>query len=230
MPNLGVPYRWAQTLCGLTFLNGNAVPKVTVCQENIENIFKIIRNRLKNRIALAKEVKLLESGEAYRGKKLQAQLTAFTSVTLSEFDNLETHTKSMIDEGIVDAACLIYRAVIEISGVKIEALVALPPTYPHVAPVFVFKKIHGKKNLAHGKSVHIRDIEREINTSCGEEPSNQVLIDRIQKLLLCCHVFAATELTTDRTVKATYFRDVMGRKRSHPYRHVSTAGGIFTHR
>lgn len=229
--NLGVPYLWAQTLCGLSFLSGNAVPKVSVCQKNIEHIFNIIRNRLKNRIALAKEVKLLESGDAFRGKKLQASLTSFSSVTLSEFEGLETHTRNMVDDGIVDSACLIYRAAIEVGGVKIEALVSLPPTYPAVAPVVVFKKIHGKKNLAQGKSVHIRDIEREINTSSGEEPAkNQVLIDRIQRLLLCCQVFASTELTTDRNVKATYFRDVMGRKRSHPYRHVPTAGGIFTHR
>lgn len=223
-----MPYRWAQTLCGLSFLPSDTSPSVATCQKSLESALHVIRDRLRNRIALAKEVKLLELGEALQAKKLQASISSFSAVTLSDLQRVESGAR-LVAEGIVDGSHLVYRAAIDVSNVKMAAHIILPPTYPDVLPIFLLEVIQ-KKNLSSLNNDHVRDVEREVNTYGEVESEGEVLLQQVYKLLLCTEVLVATEFSPDHAVKATFFREVMGRKRSHPYRYMSTAGGIYTHR
>lgn len=47
---MGKPYTWAQSICGLDFLN--PTPDFLVSRNNIAQVLKAINNRLKTRLSL----------------------------------------------------------------------------------------------------------------------------------------------------------------------------------
>lgn len=52
---VGKPYIWAQSICGLDFLNPNA-PDFLISRNNIAQVLKAINNRLKTRLSLISQL------------------------------------------------------------------------------------------------------------------------------------------------------------------------------
>jgi len=53
--DVGKPYIWAQSICGLDFLNPNA-PDFFISRHHIAQVLKAINNRLKTRLSLISQL------------------------------------------------------------------------------------------------------------------------------------------------------------------------------
>lgn len=230
-PSLGIPYRWAQELCGINLLPPTPEISVSHSQKNLENILKLVKSRFSNRLALAKEVKQLESGYSVSDRKVLATLSSFVTITMQEFSQLPS-SEILIKEHIVDNTFIFYKASLQLNPAKLIAYIAVSSNYPIQCPIFLLEFTH-KTTLNSLNCDGIRDIEREINVFAKQHEgsaSSGLLLEQVRRLILCIEIFAHIEYPNEIPLQLSYFRGIQGKTRSHPYKYVSEAGGIYTHR
>ena len=231
--DLGIPYKWAQELCGIDILPSSPEVVINISQKNLESTLKKIKNRFQNRLSLAREIYNLETGYSITHKKISSTLTSFLTITLQEFSKIPT-AQQIIKENIVDNSFMFYKAILSLNPTKFIAYIAVSPNYPQEYPLILIEFIH-KTNHNSLNLNGLRDLEKEINVFPDDPPEeikdeNCVLLRQIRKLFYSIEIFARIEISKETNVQATYFRDTQGRTRSHPYKYISSGGGIYIQR
>lgn len=206
--------------------------KVKTCQQNLENILKVIKKRFQDRLSLAKEVLQLENGFSITNKKVLTTLNSFTTITFQDFSKVPS-ARLILQENFIDNSYIFYKATLQLSPAKLFAYIAVSPNYPAHYPLILVEFVY-KTNYNALNSNGIRDLEKEINVFSGEpfeeEEHIGVLLRQIRKLFFAIEIFAHIEFPNEINVQTTYFREIQGRNRSRPYKYIPTGGGIYIHR
>lgn len=231
---LGIPYRWAQRMAGLHFVSSDMneqQQKLTsqeLAQDCVESVLKEIKRRVKARLDLCTEIRLLESGNLpiYIStsdpvpQKISTSLHRFTTMTWKNYSNYIA-SPAFCQRGLVSFVDMFYEAVLRRGSSELVARIAIKPDYPKIAPVFsvsISPMVQASPDI-------IRDIEREINVMWTKSPT---LTAQIQRLRACFDIYLETESMAPK--EKIFFHPVKGRTRARPYKYLSLGGGIFIHR
>ncbi|XP_043470764.1 THO complex subunit 5 homolog [Leptopilina heterotoma] len=231
---LGYPYKWAQRMAGIYFDAPDVqeqranVTSQQLAHDNIENVLREVKRRVKARLALCTEIQQLESGNLQiipettdpMPTKINTYLHKFVTMSWRSYCN-NPETPLFCREGLVNSVDFFYEAVFRRDSNELVARIAIKPDYPKVTPVFSISM--NSMNLTSADV--IRDMEREINVMWEKPPT---LTAQIQRLRACFDIFLETEGRVTR--EKIFFYSVKGRTRARPYKYVPLGGGIFTHR
>ncbi|KAK0174772.1 hypothetical protein PV327_010502 [Microctonus hyperodae] len=231
---LGVPYRWAQTMCGLHFIppavsaDQNVSCKKLI-QNDIENVLKEIKRRIKARIDLCNEIRLLESGNTptFSGnidpipQKIITNITSFTKISWDNYCKNNGTAQDMYKNGLVSCDDIFYQAVLRRGTNELVVHITIKADYPKVLPIFTVVTFYPNPTSMDV----IRDIERETNVMWERSPT---LTAQLQRLRACFDIYLETENILPR--EKIFFHLVKGRTRARPYKYLTIGGGIFTHR
>ncbi|PNF43385.1 THO complex subunit 5-like protein [Cryptotermes secundus] len=263
IPELGIPYIWAQRVAGLDFMGARAIeimgnaqesnkessvvePQTSVSQASVESVMRAIRQRLKARIALCRQVQALEAGlvsvpHALRGNFPAKICTSLFSWQLISWDDFchTAHTQALVQAQAVNRGDSFYKAVLTRGSAKLVALIGVKCDYPRTPTVFCLQlNWHGEHDA--GNNDAIRDMERELNVYWmelvgGVGWGNTLLAAQLLQLMACLDVFLESAGSTGISPlefprDKIFFRPVRGRTRSRPYKYLRVGGGIFTHR
>lgn len=126
---LGIPYKWAQRMAGLNFITGYIINssdehmtrQKTISQNSIESIFKEIKRRVRARLDLSSEIRLLESGNialsgdigdsSINPQKISTCLNKFTSISWKNYSTYPD-TQNIIKNNLVSSSDSYYEAVL----------------------------------------------------------------------------------------------------------------------
>lgn len=238
IPEVGKPYIWAQRMCGLDFMalvvddrktNKVIQPCPSLSVSTVEHFILTLKNRLKSRVALMKELQELESGKIVPVKgspvRLSGSLTQWQSIGWPEYSQAPS-TSFLISESLVNSNDMLYRAIITRQSAKLVALVVLKSNYPKSAPIFSLTLFWNGTHHA-GIDDDIRDIERVINTDWNPEDKQPSLATQMTKLLTCLDILLETTGTSEFPPDKVMFQPVRGRNRVKPYKFIKQGNGIF---
>ncbi|XP_032675628.1 THO complex subunit 5 homolog [Odontomachus brunneus] len=229
---LGIPYRWAQRMAGLTFVSPDArEQKLTsqeLSQDCVESVLKEIKRRVKARLDLCKEIRHLESGNLPilvsttdpMPQKISTSLHRFTTMTWKSYSNYVS-SSTFCQRELLSSIDIFYEAVLRRGSSELVARIAIKPDYPKIAPVFSVSI----SPMVPASADIVRDIEREVNVMWKKSPT---LIAQIQRLRACFDIYLETESMAPK--EKIFFHPVRGRTRARPYKYLPLGGGIFTHR
>ncbi|KAK6619088.1 hypothetical protein RUM44_003470 [Polyplax serrata] len=231
--SFGIPYRWAQEVCGIDLLPPTPEIRFSLSQKTLESTMKIIRHRFRNRLSLARQILRLETGFTITHKKMLSTLTSFVTISLEEFSKLPT-AQQVLNDNIVDGSFLFYKATLQVNPAKLYAYIAVSPNYPSQYPLILVEFVYKGNTYNALNSNGLRDLEKEFNVY-AEDPAEEnkdegTLLRQMTKLFHSVEIFAHVELSNEVNVQATYFRPIQGRSRSYPYKYISSGGGIYIQR
>nr|CAD7587821.1 unnamed protein product [Timema genevievae] len=256
---LGVPYIWVQRVAGLDFMGARTAeimdgksdsvePKTSVSQASVESVMRAVRQRLKARIALCKQVQALENGSVvlphnqrscFPGKS-SSSLSGWQLLTWEEYQAYP-HTQPFVREEAVGRGDIFYSMVVSRGTAKLLVLLAVKCDYPCTPSVYC---LHLNWNGEHhaGNNDAVRDMEREMNVywlelvkDLGHGWGSSLLVAQMNKLMSCLDLYleaagstgiAPAEFSRERI----FFKPVRGRNRCRPYKFLHVSGGIFTQR
>ncbi|XP_064612644.1 THO complex subunit 5 homolog [Liolophura sinensis] len=234
----GKPYRWAQWLGGLQFLADTEQVKArsTVSASYMQETIRLLRQRLKARLALLKQLISLErysvpvSSEHQNlfPTKILSQLTSWRRSTYADFISLP-YTQTAIDSGLAEEADIFFTAVVDRGSAKLTSQIVLKPDYPSSAPFFLVH-VHWKTERTGLTDFHIREVETEVNVHWDEliqgKSHDQLLSNQLQRLLVCFDVYLETEAQNmsfegpaEIPKEKIFPRMGKGPQRSKPYRY-----------
>ncbi|XP_063974378.1 THO complex subunit 5 homolog isoform X2 [Diachasmimorpha longicaudata] len=210
---VGIPYKWAQRMAGLQFVDNVVEEKskvdVKVAHDSVEEVLKEVKKRVKTRLELCKEIRMLEEGNfPVFGRDVPMKI----ATVLVRFASLKRGQ---------ERGELGYEAVLRRGNSELIAHIVIKPDYPKVSPIFSIKINPSVPSSAD----IIRDMEREINV-LWDKPVR--LSAQVQRLRACFDIYLETEAMAPK--EKVFFHPVKGRTRARPYKYLSLAGGIFTQR
>ncbi|EFN83855.1 THO complex subunit 5 homolog [Harpegnathos saltator] len=229
---LGIPYKWAQRMAGLTFVSSNIrEQKLTsqeLSQDCVESVLKEIKQRVKARLDLCKEIRHLESGNLPilvsttdpMPQKISTSLHRFMTITWKNYSNYVS-SPNFCQRELLSSIDIFYEAIFRRGSSELVARIAIKPDYPKIAPIFnvsISPMVPASADI-------VRDIEREVNVMWTKSPT---LVAQIQRLRACFDIYLETESMAPK--EKIFFHPVRGRTRSRPYKYLPLGGGIFTHR
>ncbi|XP_043273169.1 THO complex subunit 5 homolog [Venturia canescens] len=230
---VGIPYRWAQRMAGLHFLsldvNEQKRTNQELAQDSTESVLREIKRRVKARLELCNEIKLLEEGHfppvaigtEPMPEKVVTEVHRFTTATWKSYST-SPDTLGFCKKGLVTPVDMFYEAILRRGGYELIARIAIKPDYPKVSPVF---SISLNPSIPSSIDV-VRDIEREVNVMWKKPPTLSL---QLQRLRACFDIYLETEkLVPSR--EQIFFHSVKGRTRARPYKYVALGGGVFTQR
>lgn len=167
---LGKPYKWAQRLCGIKF-NEKLTPDQSyeLCQDTVPELIKQIRSRLQARMKLYYQIQSLEVGKvAPSGAiKISSILQQFVSLSFAEYSSVG-YTHKFIDDGLVSANDLFYRAVLTRGSAKLEAYIAVPSDFPNEFPLFAISLDWNDNKLNSENNSNVRVSFLCFQEGCGD--------------------------------------------------------------
>ncbi|CAG0887791.1 unnamed protein product [Darwinula stevensoni] len=181
VPQLGIPYHWAQKMAGLDFLplydvhrddNVGGGSRGTLVKANpevsarcIKDVIDAIRERVASRVALQKQIVQIESlhvsvsngREAVYSGKIGSKLSSWKSISWGEYSSAST-VIPIVREELVSPHSRFYRALLERgSAARIVALIAVDPDYPRKIPLFSLSlKWRGERTAKNDENVRNR--------------------------------------------------------------------------
>ena len=178
----------------------------TLCQNLVEKTLTAIRQRMKARICLQREISLLEkcklisvdldvgkSLQSYFPDKISSSLRAWTCVNWEQYLALDV-TKHLVESKAVDENDFLFRLQMNRdSAASLIALIAVKPDHPRTPPVFCLNLHWNGEHNIHN-SEYIRCLERTINYDIlhllheDKEAKFQTLALQIKQLMSCCDV------------------------------------------
>ncbi|XP_022655456.1 THO complex subunit 5 homolog isoform X2 [Varroa jacobsoni] len=238
--NLGKPYQWTQWLAGLDYLSSSASssslptsqqPCADLSRRHFERTFRLIVDRLSTRVALSQQLAQLAEGQIVVDganrfpQKVSSVLQRFVKITAEEaimrigFGTGTENVKEMMSK-----ESLFFDVTITKDEKCLEALVAVPQSYPQEAP-FWFFSFGGTTSLL---NAGLRDLERTVNcfrVSMGlgiasDRENSQLLSLQAMQALVAFEVM----LDVDQLRVA---RRTCGKDRAKPFNYEPSVG-IFT--
>lgn len=137
---LGIPYTWAQNVCGLNYISKTITNDLT--QETIPTIIDKMHIRLKSRYQLYRQVLELEQQFYGNGSKATGTnsatciLAQWSPITYAEYVERTPVTTRYIDENLVTSNHLLYHAVLIRGSAKMECFVSVSPNFPAECPIW----------------------------------------------------------------------------------------------
>lgn len=191
MKPIGVPYKWAQTLCGLYYgsklTTKSAVNEVEMMEENVsENeseeedvggedvneskmivqILSRLKSRFRARVVLQKTINSTKNLNVSNPRlRIQSSLVSCRESSFEKFSSFGYTQHLLTEENlqINEADCNFYEIILINSAAKLQAQIAINQDYPSNAPLFAIN-IHWKQNERNFTNDEaIRDMERELN-------------------------------------------------------------------
>ncbi|XP_059084495.1 THO complex subunit 5 homolog [Tigriopus californicus] len=209
--DVGFPFRWVQLLGGLNFPQKTKDqednrerdlhtirPNQDVAKTRVQGIIHLIRERLEARVALQKQITLLQKAkmidialeipnevQSWFPLKASSRLRNWTAVNWEQYKLLEV-TQHLVQGGAVDENDFFYRLQINREPTAtLIALIAIKPDYPNRNPVFCLN-LHWKGEFNVHNCEHMRDLERLINSgfdTLGPKLKPSLLSMQLQRLL-----------------------------------------------
>ncbi|VVC41360.1 Hypothetical protein CINCED_3A010907 [Cinara cedri] len=238
--DVGKPYIWAQSICGLDFLIPNSVSDFLISRNHIAQVLKAINNRLKTRLSLITQLDCsdLERRFCVNGVNLTSVLSPWNTMSWDNFKNLE-YCIPHIEFGTVTENDLLFKRVINYKTATLIVVMAIKCDYPVSNPIFALQlnmptTNEGISVLNSTNNNSVRELEREINVfhkQIENEDINELLINLIGRLVICFEVMMETWGHSDFPKTKTILYNIRGRTRSHPFKVVKHHSGIiFEHR
>nr|CAD7261591.1 unnamed protein product [Timema shepardi] len=217
---LGVPYIWVQRVAGLDFMGARTAeimdgksdsvePKTSVSQASVESVMRAVRQRLKARIALCKQVQALENGSVVLPHNQRSLFPCKSSSSLSGWQRLTweeyqayPHTQPFVREEVVGRGDIFYSMVVSRGTAKLLVLLAVKCDYPCTPSVYC---LHLNWNGEHhaGNNDAVRDMEREMNVywmelvkDLGHGWGSSLLVAQMNKLMSCLDLYLEAAGTT----------------------------------
>ncbi|KAJ9596915.1 hypothetical protein L9F63_012040 [Diploptera punctata] len=157
IPELGIPFIWAQRIAGLDFMGARATemmgrdnqeasgalePQTAVSQASMESVMRAIRNRLKARVALCRQVQALEAGvvsvpHALRGNfppKIITTMSNWQPISWDDF-RVAPQTQNLVRSQAVTRADTFYKALLIRGTARLLALIGVKSDYPKTPTV-----------------------------------------------------------------------------------------------
>ena len=198
LQEVGLAYNWVQKLGGMNFPEnqnstidaseeedsddeGRTTPKTlygrALCQTHMESIVIGLRHRFLSRLALARQLSILEKAKLtsvpdlplpqqfqkdFPTPKTQCRIRAWYAVEWEQYSGLDV-TRHLVETRAVTSNDFFFRLQVNREPATLIALVAIGPHYPYSSPVFCLN-LHwnGEHNLHN--SENMRALEREVNT------------------------------------------------------------------
>ncbi|CAI6351307.1 unnamed protein product [Macrosiphum euphorbiae] len=236
---VGKPYIWAQSICGLDFLNPS-VPNFLISRNHIAQVLKAINNRLKTRLSLITQLDCsdLERRFSVNGINLISVLSPWNTMAWENFIKLE-YCKPHVEFGTVTENDLLFKRVINYKTATLTVVMVIKCDYPKSNPIFTLQlnmptTNEGMSVLNSTNNNSVRELEREINVfheQIEDEDINEMLINIIGRLVVCFEVMMETWGHLDFPKTKTILYNIRGRARNHPFKAVKHHSGIiFEHR
>ena len=221
LQEVGLAYQWAQKLGGMNFPesheglldasdedednsfeeeqdNQKNIVVRNICQTHMEAIVLGIKERFLSRLALARQLSLLEKAKLtsvpdlpipqqfqkdFPSPKTQCRIRAWYAVEWEQYAGLDV-TRHFVQTRAVTPNDFFFRLQVNREPATLIALVAIGPHYPYSPPVFCLN-LHwnGEHNLHN--SENMRALEKEVNTCYAYllNPPDGKNKRRIRKLL-----------------------------------------------
>ncbi|KAJ6646073.1 THO complex subunit 5 like, partial [Pseudolycoriella hygida] len=239
---LGKPYRWAQDLCGLEFLNTSTASTSTDCsiisnelvQLSLPKIVKQIRCRWHARLDLDNQISALEK-KNFNSTSLDNQLHRVSStllqwapVTWEEYRS-SLSTKKFVEANVVTCHDLLYRAVITRGAAKLECFVCIAANFPTEMPLCSLElSWNGRHNAENNAAV--KDMEFWVNSIADPKNIDNILELQIKRALSSLDIYLETEgnLTnsTEFSPSKTFLKAFRDRTHSRPYKLIGNIGNV----
>lgn len=191
---LGKPFKWAQNLCGISFTEHlNIDQSQKLCEETVPDLIRQIRRKLRARISLYNQIKMLESGKVKDkiSVRVSCILQLFVSISYPEYCE-EMCTKRFVQEAIANANDVFYRAVITRGSAKLECYICIPSNFPSEYPIFAIDLSWNDLKYNAETSAHTREIENVINNFEGKS-HEEILMEQLHRTMTCLDIFLEAE-------------------------------------
>lgn len=164
--DLGKPYKWAQELCGIEFVDSGEkfLAASDKWQKSIPTIIKAIRTRWEARLRLYQQVHELETGnvdttinmEHNNPVRISSTLVQWTAISYAEY--VSSHvTGKFIDQSNSTGVDLYFRAIITRGSAKLECYICVPCDFPDNTPLWSLSlNWNGKHSAADCAAVRVR--------------------------------------------------------------------------
>ncbi|XP_059480188.1 THO complex subunit 5 homolog [Neocloeon triangulifer] len=211
--DLGFPYRWAQQMCGFSFLTETPksepvmVMKVdpAVSRGCVPEMVRTVRNRFKARMALGKQIQDFEKGKVnvhptqkrLFPKKVACNLATWETLTWDDYEVISSN-QHLVEESVVSQSDTFYKANFtrlnsDGNFAKLTAFIVVKPDYPRAPPIFSLR-IHWNTDMDGKNNSAIRDMEKEVNVHWRELIAGPgwgwgLLSAQMMRLMVCFDVF-----------------------------------------
>ncbi|XP_062560482.1 THO complex subunit 5 homolog A [Armigeres subalbatus] len=239
--DLGKPYKWAQELCGIEFVDSGEkfLAASDKWQKSIPTIIKAIRTRWEARLRLYQQVHELETGnvdttinmEHNNPVRISSTLVQWTAISYAEY--VSSHvTGKFIDQSNSTGVDLYFRAIITRGSAKLECYICVPCDFPDNTPLWSLSlNWNGKHSAADCAAV--RDMEFWTNSLQAPKHPKTILSLQLKRAMSCLDIYLETEgpfyTPPEFTQDKTYLKPFRGRARSRPFRIASNgSSSVFT--
>lgn len=247
--DLGRPYKWVQTLCGLDFVNtvtgsgkcSDVKAQTALSGSHIEETIKRLRTRISARLALQKVLSSLERNTipiysedlAMFPAKILVRLRDWQRGTYADYCELP-YTDAIQSADLVNETDMIFFGVLERGSAKMTFHVVVSADYPATAPIFAVS-INWSNTRTNKNDESIRDLEAEVNIYYDElvtsKTRDQLLPNQLQRLAMCFDVYlesnsdnAAMEGPVEFSKEKIFPRLTRGPQRSRPFKYNASLG------
>ncbi|XP_065213059.1 THO complex subunit 5 homolog [Planococcus citri] len=248
--SLGIPYAWAQKLCGLDFTrrtsNDNFIvdAKTNAAQRNLSITVAKIRRHFQTIVDLCdqlREIDKLRMPEKFRDVtslpvKISCTLTKWSLLSWDQL-NSYAHTKHLIPILNLSEYDCFFEAVFVRNGAKLVAVILLKPDYPDITPVFSLKIENSGVKLTAENDTNIKDMEKEVNLFVDElfdqlgKRKNWILTAQLYKLAVCFDIFLECTDSANFPREKLFLFNFRGRTRSLPFKFTKQGNeGLFVQR
>ncbi|XP_065075856.1 THO complex subunit 5 homolog [Ochlerotatus camptorhynchus] len=239
--NLGKPYKWAQELCGIEFVDSGEkfLAASDKWQKTIPTIIKAIRTRWEARLRLYQQVHELETGnvdttinmEHNNPIRISSTLVQWTALSDSEYVASNV-TGKFIDHSDSTGNDLYFRAIITRGSAKLECYICVPCDFPETTSLWSLSLNWNGKHSASDNAA-VRDMEYWINSLQAPKHPKTILSLQLKRAMSCLDIYLETEgpfyTPAEFTQDKTYLKPFRGRARSRPFRIASNgSSSVFT--
>ncbi|XP_065089420.1 THO complex subunit 5 homolog [Ochlerotatus camptorhynchus] len=239
--NLGKPYKWAQELCGIEFVDSGEkfLAASDKWQKTIPTIIKAIRTRWEARLRLYQQVHELETGnvdttinmEHNNPIRISSTLVQWTALSDSEYVASNV-TGKFIDHSDSTGNDLYFRAIITRGSAKLECYICVPCDFPESTSLWSLSLNWNGKHSASDNAA-VRDMEYWINSLQAPKHPKTILSLQLKRAMSCLDIYLETEgpfyTPAEFTQDKTYLKPFRGRARSRPFRIASNgSSSVFT--
>ncbi|BES97419.1 THO complex subunit 5 [Nesidiocoris tenuis] len=241
---LGHPYVWVQKIGGLDFTtmtpNKMVEAKLETAKSSIPSVIKVLRHRIINRVALAKQAIALESKNvrsptSMKSVKLSCSIKSWKSLSYETF--LEHPAAAFLRENFTLTPQDIYFCgSISRGKAKLSVLTVVPCDYPKRPPTHALLIEWNDQTLNSTNSPHVMDMEREVNVYLRDFMDRPLwaatlLIYQIHRIMVNFDIFLeCNDPPRYSSEKKTVLHPRRGRTRCLPYTYADIGEGVFLHR
>lgn len=163
----GFPFKWVQRACGIIVPvdpgignDSEIKPDNDIAAENITELIKVVKNRLKAQICLTKQLSILEQLKLSQDPGVVSQLIRWRSLTLQEVQSSQFGGISIFN--LQERMNRFFLATFQYGQARMHAIVCVTPDYPSIKPVIaVLVEVIEKQREPY--DIQIKNIESEVN-------------------------------------------------------------------